>query len=40
MELPKLKAKMEIGIWDANRETVVRSFVQAAAGVLGDKDWG
>jgi hypothetical protein len=40
MVLTKLRAKMGTGIRDPNRETVVRSFVLAAAGVLGDKDWG
>jgi hypothetical protein len=37
MELPKLKAMLEVRIWDTNRETVVRSLVSV---YVGDKDWG
>jgi hypothetical protein len=37
MELPKLKAMLEAGVWDTNREAVVRSWVSV---YVGDKDWG
>jgi hypothetical protein len=36
VELPKLKAALEAGIRDVNRETVVRSFVLSVAASLED----
>jgi hypothetical protein len=36
MELPKLKVKLEAGIRDVNRETVVQSFVLSVAASLED----
>ena len=36
VELPKLKVKLEAGIWDVNRENVVRSFVLSVAASLED----
>ena len=36
VELPKVKAKLEAGIRDVNRENVVRSFVLSVAASLED----
>jgi hypothetical protein len=37
MELLKLKAMLEAGVQDTNKEAVVRSWVSV---YVGDKDWG